>query len=362
MTSIRAARYTFANNDAEDPRLTESRALACELVAFHLVLTFSEKELIDQLLYELPIKEDDRDKGSGALMIPNVFDHNETSPLLDRDEHDFQPSPLRGPPQAISNSNLSSSSLFAHEEDNDGDDISEAMAGMNALEIAAVAESKKFLSQKPVQAVVEDIWNGNIIFWDSLSIRAKKSPKIYNKATADPFSRLRVPKYQKAFQVAFFVAFLVLYYAVLIERSPRSVTATEILLYVWIAAFAYDEFGELRDAGFLFYQSDFWSVWDFAIITTGFAFLITRVVGLAKDSNYITDVAFDILSIAALFLIPRCDGSVAAQTDTMLTLSRICAVASLNPYFGSLLPVLKEMVCPKIGWNEVLEDPANIGC
>ena len=201
------------------------------------------------------------------------------------------------------------------------------MAGMNALEIAAVANAKKFLSQKPVQAVVENIWHGEIIFWPTLSTHSKKQPKIYNKRTADPYSRLRVPKYQKAFQVAFFAAFLFLYYAVLVQRSFGSITATEVLLYVWIAAFAYDEFGEFRDAGILFYGSDFWSVWDLAIILVGTAFFITRIVGLLKSSSEITDVAFDILSMLALFLVPR-----------------ICSVASLNPYFGSLLPVLKEMV------------------
>lgn len=34
----------------------------------------------------------------------------------------------------------------------------------------------------------------------------------------------------------------------------------------------------------------------------------------------------------------------------LLTFYRICSVASLNPYFGSLLPVLKEMVRDNIQW------------
>lgn len=40
-------------------------------------------------------------------------------------------------------------------------------------------------------------------------------------------------------------------------------TPAEILLYIWIAGFAYDEFGEFNDAGQLsFYASDFWWTWD----------------------------------------------------------------------------------------------------
>jgi hypothetical protein len=33
------------------------------------------------------------------------------------------------------------------------------------LEIAGVASAKKFLSQVTVQKIVEDIWNGDVIFW-----------------------------------------------------------------------------------------------------------------------------------------------------------------------------------------------------
>src|SRR5450755_3350682 len=72
--------------------------------------------------------------------------------------------------------------------------------------------------------------------------------------TADPYARLRVPKYQKAFESIFFASFLALYYAVLVQRNQTYITPIEILLYIWIAAFAYDEFGEYWDAGYLFYQ------------------------------------------------------------------------------------------------------------
>jgi hypothetical protein len=84
-----------------------------------------------------------------------------------------------------------------------------------------------------------------------------------------------VPKYQKGLQVLFFISFLMLYYAVLVERNPRHITVKEVFLYLWIAAYAYDEFGELLDAGLKFYQTDFWSLWDLAIIGIGIAFLIT---------------------------------------------------------------------------------------
>ena len=100
---------------------------------------------------------------------------------------------------------------------------------------------------------------------------------------ADPFCRLRVPKYQKIFEALFFASFLVLYYAVLMERPymHKNITAVEVLLFVWITAFAYEELGEFKDAGTLFYATDFWSLWDVGIIAIGFAYLIASKLAIA---------------------------------------------------------------------------------
>ena len=95
---------------------------------------------------------------------------------------------------------------------------------------------------------------------------------------------------------------------------------------MWIAAFAYEEFGELRDTGSLFYVADIWNLWDVGIVLVGAAFLIARVVGLSKGNKEALDVAFDILSLEALFLVPR-----------------LCSILSVHPYFGTLIPCLKEM-------------------
>lgn len=90
-----------------------------------------------------------------------------------------------------------------------------------------------------------------------------KRPKLYNRKRSDPFARLRVPRYLKVFETLFFATFLALYYAVLVNRSASHVTPTEVLLYIWIAGFAYDEFGDWNDAGQTsFYASDFWWAWD----------------------------------------------------------------------------------------------------
>ena len=198
---------------------------------------------------------------------------DETAPLL-RFHVDREHEQLLPPRHAKFGDSVQPEADSLGDAEASADELAEAVAGMNALEIAAIGNAKKFMSQKPVQKLVTDIWHGDVIFWDSLSVHTIKKPRIHNKHVADPFTRLRVPKYQKALQVGFFVSFLLLYYAVLVERNSRHVTTTEIFLYVWIAAFAYDEFGEIQDAGLKFYQTDFWSLWDIAIIAVGIVFFV----------------------------------------------------------------------------------------
>jgi len=61
------------------------------------------------------------------------------------------------------------------------------------------------------------------------------------------------------FETLFFAMFLALYYAVLVNRDEKHVTVAEVMLYIWIASFAYDEFVDWSDAGQTsFYASDFW--------------------------------------------------------------------------------------------------------
>lgn len=61
------------------------------------------------------------------------------------------------------------------------EDLTSSFIGSNALEIAAVANSKSFLSQRVVQKIVNGIWSGDIVFWESLGVHSKKKAQIYNK-------------------------------------------------------------------------------------------------------------------------------------------------------------------------------------
>ncbi|RAK87606.1 hypothetical protein BO79DRAFT_197011 [Aspergillus costaricaensis CBS 115574] len=334
IAALMILKWQFTNDAETDWGLNESRGYACEYVAWQFLCHVNQRETIEFLLEELKtpmqggmdISQAERGTSGFATMGSEAFpQEDERTPLLLSSSSSlyrfFGGKRRAGSSLDINEpgSNMSASDAYELEK-------LSRFFGLNALEIATIAHAKRFLSQKVVQKVIDNIWKGEIVFWDSLSVHSKKKPQFFNKRTADPYSRLRVPVYRKAFEAAFFVSFLFLYYAVLVERKPTGIGIFETMMYIWIAAFAYDEVSGMADTGMLFYQMDFWSAWNMGIIGTGLAFVIARIIGLAKQSDYITDLSFDILSLEALFLVPR-----------------ICSLVSLNSYFGSLIPVLKEM-------------------
>ncbi|KAF5872776.1 putative receptor-activated ca2+-permeable cation channel protein [Botrytis fragariae] len=330
INAILTLKWHFSTLDVDDRGINETRASACEIVAWRFLSRVSERDAVDFCLYELPSPTLQRST-DGAAEEPEETQATEHSTLLPQFRGRNSPPGTRPPSQNKKTELLRSishmGSFFTHDDmDDDEDDPTSSFTGLNALEISVVADCKKFLSQRIVQKIITGIWKGDITFWESLSEHTQKKAQFYNRKKSDPFSRLRVPRYIKAFEVLFFASFLFLYYAVLVERNPYYITPLEIVLYVWFAAFAYDELGEFIDAGSIFYAVDIWNSCDLMIILIGAAFLLTRVIGLTKDSDRIIDMAFDILSLEALFMVPR-----------------ICSLLSLHPYFGTIIISLKEM-------------------
>ncbi|KZF19398.1 hypothetical protein L228DRAFT_263732 [Xylona heveae TC161] len=320
VSALLALKSHFASLDADDRGINDTRGLACEIVAWRFLAHLSEREVIDYLLYFLPhpaaeeIADPENGQANGRHSN-SADDPDEQTHLLSR------AATIPATPAAVP---LHFGTYAGDQEDEI--DLTPLFLGKNALEIAAIADAKTFLSQRGIQNVINGIWRGDIVFWESMSVHSTKKVRLYNKKRADPYCRLRVPKYLKVFQALFFASFLALYYAVLIQRDSEKIVPVEILLLLWIVAFAYDEFGELQDMGALLYVTDFWSIWDLGIICVGVAYLVARFIGVAKKDGQIVELSFDILSLEALLLVPR-----------------IFSLLSLNPFFGTLIPCLKQM-------------------
>lgn len=207
-------------------------------MAWRFLTRLSERDAIDFCLYELPstvADEEGRTEASNGHERDRSTNPDETARLLPQlRARDAQlASPLKSTSkraQLMRTVAQLGTNIFTDNEslDEEDEDPTASFVGLNALEIAAVADAKKFLSQRLVQKIIYGIWTGEISFWESLSVHTVKKPQFYNKKKADPFSRLRVPKYIKTFEVVFFAIFLAIYYAVLVERNQSKITALEV--------------------------------------------------------------------------------------------------------------------------------------
>ncbi|CAI7656082.1 unnamed protein product [Penicillium glandicola] len=281
IVALMILKWDFTTATEDDWGLNESRGAACEFVAWQFLCHLNQSETIEFLLEELPIPRRgsanfiESEVGTPGMASPQGNTSqagNETTPLLPNSSSFYR---LFGKKRTTETQLSGSSQDTYRHEDIYAVQRYSRFFGLNALEIATVAHAKRFLSQRVVQRVVDGIWKGEIVFWDSLTVNSTKKPHIFNTRTADPYSRLRVPLYRKIFEAAFFISFLFLYYAVLVERRQNAIGIFEAVMYVWIVAFAYDELSGILDAGVVFYQMGFWSLWNLSIIGVGIAFVIT---------------------------------------------------------------------------------------
>jgi hypothetical protein len=179
----RVLKWHYASPEPDDRGINASRGYACEIVAWRFLTHLSEHELIDYLLVELPAPEP---KTSPDPKTPTTSRNPRAAPqppqtptertqLISRARGTFTERIVTPKTPHFPESIMSALSL---DED---EDPTLPFVGHNTLEIAAIGGAKKFMSQVTVQRLVNAIWNGDIIFWDSLNVYATKKPQVYNK-------------------------------------------------------------------------------------------------------------------------------------------------------------------------------------
>ncbi|KAK9361088.1 hypothetical protein V1504DRAFT_475414 [Lipomyces starkeyi] len=318
IAALLAARIDFSVQE-DDRAIHEARAYTAELVALRYAGHLPEPELIQYLTYEIPRKN----TVTSGTTTPSQSASYATSPVTEATS-------LLEDQRAAAAATASADIDIEREAGEGAPYVTESAMGLSALELAILGNAKKFLLSRSVENVISSIWEGRIVFWDSISVQSKKKASFYNprRSGNDWYSRLRVPKYRMFFMMVNYAALLALYYAVLTERNITRVTALEIALDIWYAGFVYEEIGQVRESGSIrYYASDYWSGFDLAMIVIFLTFFVVRVISVfALNHERYAHAAFDVLSLEALLLVPRVFSSLA-----------------ISPYFGTLLPCLKQM-------------------
>lgn len=180
----RILKWNFSNATDDDWGLNESRGAACEFVAWQFLCHLNQRETIEFLLEELPLPRRNStnlfevERGNRGFVPAGDL---ETTPLLSGSSTPIKSTtPGKQPRERDRNGEPHEGPHGRQPERIDILPYSQFF-GLNALEIATIAQAKMFLSQRVVQRVVNDIWNGRIVFWDSLTVHSKKKPQLFNR-------------------------------------------------------------------------------------------------------------------------------------------------------------------------------------
>lgn len=179
MEYYRVLKWHYGSLEVDDRGIHETQGYACEIIAWRFLAHLSQHDLIDYLLYELPrptVRDDQSTDGEDESLEESRSNEyrqlvgSPSSPLWERSTVDFQNLVY---PAKNSRTRANASA--------EPPDPTLQFVGLNALEIAAVAGAKRFLSQRVVQKVVNGIWRGDIVFWTSLNTETTKKAQSYNK-------------------------------------------------------------------------------------------------------------------------------------------------------------------------------------
>jgi len=164
---IRALKGHFSalEEKSDVPGVNEARGYACEFVAGQFLTSLKDSDVMNFLLVELPplstsiSRDEETQCGRGASRS------NERTPLLPNPNGDYF---THDSPAATRFTSLASQ-----------------CENLSALEIASVSGAKKFLGQRPVQKIINGLFRGDIVFWETLSVQSVKKPRKYNRRQAD---------------------------------------------------------------------------------------------------------------------------------------------------------------------------------
>ncbi|KAM0144896.1 hypothetical protein ACHAP3_000015 [Botrytis cinerea] len=188
INAILTLKWHFSALDSESG-INETRASACEIVAWRFLSRISERDAVDFCLYELPSPTLQRSTDGAAE--PEEIQATEHSTLLPQFRERDSPPGTRPPSQNKKTELLRSishmGSFFTHDDmDDDEDDPTSSFTGLNALEIAAVADCVIGLT-KDSDKIID-------MAFDILSLEALfMVPRICSLLSLHPYFGLLIP-------------------------------------------------------------------------------------------------------------------------------------------------------------------------
>ncbi|WVR05298.1 hypothetical protein IAU60_002312 [Kwoniella sp. DSM 27419] len=137
--------------------------------------------------------------------------------------------------------------------------------------------------------------------------------------------RLKVPKWRKTMEFGSFVILLALFVATLAAKDLNRIAVIEIIYIVFSFGFILEEFAASKEHGWAVYAANAWNAFDMVYIAIFLLYFVLRIFALGSHSTQTSDLAFDILAVAACIIFPRLVFFVVKENTVILALRGMVA-------------------------------------
>ncbi|WVR08864.1 hypothetical protein IAU60_005923 [Kwoniella sp. DSM 27419] len=185
--------------------------------------------------------------------------------------------------------------------------------GGNALEMAIISGSKRFIRSPSCQKVIEGIWSGRIIY-SAMNAHAliadnyKKKPiHIYNphKAPLLDHYRLKVPRVRAMLEYVNFLVLFTLYVIAIEGLDEKRLNGRELCFIVYALAFSLDKLAAIREHGLKVFSSSLVNGFDLVFMVIYAVYLGARTYGFHYHDQAALSLGSDWLAIGAVLIFPR---------------------------------------------------------
>ncbi|KAG7093687.1 hypothetical protein E1B28_007345 [Marasmius oreades] len=183
----------------------------------------------------------------------------------------------------------------------------------NAIEMAILGKSKRFIKSSVCQRVIDSIWSGKCVYQAEsnhsiLSDTYKRNPIHFydpHKAPLLDHYRLKVPFIRSVLEYMNFLILFILFVFAVEQSKVDRLNVPEVLFMVYAAGFTLEKVAAMQEHGIAVYFKGTWNGFDLAFVTTYCIYAFLRLYGVNRHNEWARSTGIDILALIACLMFPR---------------------------------------------------------
>ncbi|KAI0774788.1 hypothetical protein BD413DRAFT_472139 [Trametes elegans] len=191
------------------------------------------------------------------------------------------------------------------------DDLEERVG--NAIEMAILSQSKRFIKSSPCQKVIDGIWSGKIVYQANsnrsiLSDTYKRNPIHFydpHKAPLLDHYRLKVPAIRSVLEYMNFLILFVLFVFALEYSELNKLNIAEVIFMIYALGFTLEKVAAMQEHGIKVYFKGTWNGFDLAFVTLYCTYAAMRVIGVYDHRHWAKEMGINCLALIAVLMFPR---------------------------------------------------------